>query len=156
MKRLFLLIIFPVAQIAFSIIIGYFALSLAAPSSSVRSGVVYAGVDFSGMDVPEAAAAIRKINDSQTSKGLAGFTYNEIEFVFHFNEISLAAEFPNLESSLTDKDSPSYLNSLLTAFTRNYGVGPIPLYYADAEAFRSKLYRMKTYIDKDPINADIS
>ena len=156
MRRLFLLILFPVAQITFSIIIGYFALSLAAPSGSVRSGVVYAGADFSGMDIQEAASAIQQINETKIEKGLAGFSYNDIEFVFHFNEINFTADYSGIEKSLTDKDSPTYIKSLLTAFTRNYGPGPRPVYSADADAFREKLMRMKEYIDIAPVNADIN
>ena len=156
MKRFFLFIIFPVVQIAFSIVTGYIALNFAAPSDAVQAGVAYAGVDFSGMDVPEAAAAIKQIDESRISKGIADFVFQDIDFVFHYSEINLSADYSGIENSLVDKSSHAYMSSLLTAFTRKYSSAPKLVYEADAVAFRDKLLHMKTYIDIEPVNADIN
>ena len=155
MKRLLLLIAYPFLLIVLSLVIGYIALDLIVPQRIVRNGLTYSGVDLSGMDIGEASAIIENIGDKQIKKGLAAFTYGDTEFLFHFEEIGLTADYSGIESSLSAKDTPMYPNNLLTAFIRKYGASPIPAYSADAGAFRVKLDEMKALIDKEPVDADI-
>ena len=155
MKKLFLFSIYPAAQIILSLLIGYFALNLSAPSDIVRNGAEYIGVDFSGMDVENAAAVIENIGKRHAETGMASFEYDNTLYAFHFDEIGLTADFSRIGPSLSVKGSPAYLNNLFTAFVRNYGGPPKPEFSADADAFRKKLYGIKTYIDKEPVNADI-
>ena len=155
MKKLLLFVIYPVAQIFISLLIGYFALNLVVPSGVVHGGATFSGVDIAGMDTAEASAIIKHIGDKNVEKGIAAFTYNDMQFYFHFNEIGLSADYSRIESSLSIKDTPFYLQNLFTAFIRNYGAAPKPEYTADSDAFREKLNYIKTFIDKAPVDADI-
>ena len=155
MKRLLLLISYPVLLIVLSLAIGFFTLNLTVPPQVVRGGLTYSDVDLSGMDIAEASALIKNIGDKQIEKGYAAFIFENTEFLFHFNEIGLTADYSGIESSLSAKDSPMYLNNLFTAFIRKYGSAPKPAYTADAEAFRGKLFEIKALIDKESVDADI-
>ena len=135
---------------------GYAVLSYSAPPDTVRGGAGFAGVQLSGRSVAEAAGLVEQICESRIDKGMAQFTYRETRFLFHFSEIGLTADYSHLADSLTVKGSAAYYNNLFTAFIRQYGADPSPLFSVDASAFRGKLDHMKSFIDSLPVNADIN
>ena len=155
MKRLLLFFVYPIAQITIILIAGYLALNIAAPSDVTRGGVWYSGVEFAGMNTAEASAIVGEIGGNNMENGYAVFTYGGTRYLFHFSEIDLTADYSRIETSLSAKDSPLYINNLLTLFLRNYSAAPKPEYSADPAAFLTKLKDMKSFIDATPINADI-
>jgi hypothetical protein len=155
MKRLSLIILFPVAQIILALCAGYFALNFSMPADAVRRGAVYSGADFSGLNIKEAAAAIEIISENQMNKGMSGFSYEDTEFIFYMSDIGLTADYSELESILALRNPKTYLYNLLSAFTKSYGRALKPVYTADADAFRKKLNQIRPYVDKKPVNADI-
>ncbi|MCL2058922.1 MAG: hypothetical protein FWH01_07665 [Oscillospiraceae bacterium] len=156
MKRLLLFFVFLFAQIALSLFAGFAALGAAVPADSVRGGAQYLGVELSGRSMAEASALVEQISESQLNKGMAEFTYRETKFIFRFTEIALRADYSQLAQSLAARGSGAYYNNMFTAFIRQYGADPAPLFTVDVEAFREKLRLMKTYVDSAPVNADIS
>ena len=71
MKRLYYYICFSLAQILLCLIIGYIAMNMAVPSDTVRNGVSFSGVDFSGARLAKAAESIGKIGKRQIDGGIA-------------------------------------------------------------------------------------
>ena len=155
MKRLYYYIFFSLAQIILCLLVGYAAMNLTVPADVVRDGVVFSGIDFSGADVSAAAASIANIGKRQSENGVASFVYNNTEFLFHYSEIGLSADYSGLEARLPEKGSKFYLNNLLSGFIRRFDSGFKPVYSVDPALFKSKLLGMKEYIDANPKNADI-
>ena len=155
MKRLFAITLFLVFQIALSLSAGYWALNRYTSMNGVRTGAAYAGEDLTGMDADAATeTVIRAVNEKIDSE-LASFLYKDTEFVFHFSEIGLEADYTNIKAALSSNDTQSYISSLLSAFVRVYGDELEPAYTVGRDAFLKKLLLMKEYIDSDPVDANI-
>jgi len=138
MKRLVLFFIFITAQIFISLAAGYIILDRLTPP---ETGSV--------------AEVIMDISENEIAGGLARFTYKDTAFVFRHSEIGLRADYSHIGPDLSVKKSPRYIHNLFTAFLRDYGAAPSPIYNADAEAFRNKLEQIKSFIDEQPVNADV-
>jgi hypothetical protein len=156
MKRLLLIFAFIAVQIVLSLSIGYMALSVAAPSSIVRDGAYFTGADYTGASPSNAVETIAEIDKARIEKGIACFSYQGTEFLFHFKEVGLYADYADIEAALSQKKLTDYYHNLFSAFTRSYGTSMKAAYNADIDSFREKLRLMKEFIDQDPVNADIS
>ena len=156
MKRLFILAIFIIVQIFAAITAGYAALELSAPENAAGGGSVCPEIAFSGMDVSKASSLIETVSENQLKNGMAGFLYQDREYLFKYSEIGLTADYSGLEDVLRAKSKPAYAYNLFSAFRRNYGEIGGPVYSADSALFLKKLSQIKSGIDAPPVNADIN
>ena len=155
MRRLTAVIIFIALQIVLAITAGYWFLANCETEGRVRAGVGYSGVDLSGMDIDAAVETVGGAIDEKIEDGLASLVYKDTEFVFHFDEIGMKADYPGIKAALSPGVSDSYYSELLSAYTRGYGYGLKPAFTADGGEFREKLLRIKTLIDREPVDAGI-
>jgi len=169
MKRLLLIPTLIAAQILVALAAGYIALDSATPAQAFRGAAAHAfygasahaytddsDLDLSGLGADRLAALVERASENEIQNGMAVFTYGDTEFIFRYSEIGLRADYSTVKPNLLKKSANFYINNLLTAFNRDYGGAPQPIFSLDAGAFRQKLYQMMGFINKPPVSADVN
>ena len=156
MKRLLIFVIFIILQIAAALTAGYTALGFTVQSDAAGGSISYPRLSFSGINASEAIQTVESVVDNQIKNGWAGFIFQDSEYIFNYSDIGLKADYSGIDTGLRARNQPYFTYNLLTAFTRNYGEAPGPIYTADSGKLRQILAQIKAEIDNEPVNADIS